>query len=236
MDKQLYTIEWGPPRAFYFEPYGLEPLDVYEYKISTLPEEVAEEAERIRLANGGLWLDDLLERGVTRVDWRQYPTEILGSGAVTTPVFDALNQLTEGRISSNSQIGISFAGFDGYTTYQLLSHSEAERDPLYHCADLSRTPELADSRDMAESRRRTTTLWREGTSITVWLPRSLLERPQAMYIGALHGSQLFVNQEFVDAWRETDVSRRLREHPWEIDLHFVPYTLREHRYEFFDDQ
>lgn len=57
-----------------------------------------------------------------------------------------------------------------------------------------------------------------------------------MYIGALNSSQLFVNQKFVDAWRETDVSQRLREHPWDFDLHFVPFKIGGHEYEFFDDE
>lgn len=79
-------------------------------------------------------------------------------------------------------------------------------------------------------------LWEEGTSITVWLPRSLLERPQAMHIGALR-SGLFFNQKFVEAWRETDVSRRLREEPWEFDIHFEPFKIMYgHKYDFFDDK
>ena len=236
MTELLYRIEWGPPQVHYFDPDVEEPPDLYPFQVSSLPDDVAAEAEQSRLGGSPFAINDLIDRGITKVDWRQYPTEILEHQAATAEIFDSLTRLTEGRIFARSKIDIRFAGsIDGYTTYHLVSHTEFEQDPLYHSADLSRTPELADASDLYEVYSRLDSLEREGGSLTVWLPKSLLAQPRAMCLGALHQSHLFVNEKFLHAWRETAVSQRLRGHPWEFDLHFEPFALRGHDYKFFDD-
>ena len=236
MTELLYRIEWGPPQVHYFDPDIEEPPDLYPFQVSSLPDDVAAEAEQSRLGGSPFAINDLIDRGISKVNWRQYPTEILEHQAATTEIFDSLTRLTEGRIFARSKIDIRFAGsIDGYTTYHLVSHTEPEQDPFYNSTDLARTPHLADASDMSEVSRRKRTLWRERTSITLWLPKSLLEQPQSMCIGALDRSHVLVNEQFVRAWRATDVSQRLREHPWEFDLHFDPLTLPGHDYKFFDD-
>jgi len=232
MDETLYKIEFGPPQTYYVDVENAQ-QDIYPFLLSDLPEKLAEEAERDRLDRRPWGIQTLIERGVNRVAWRQYATELLGSGLVSQRVADTYIPLTNGRISIDKSIEISSPG-GNYLPYCWLSYAGAEEDPYFESVDVSRTPELAGCEDWRAISRRLREVARAGTSVPVWLPSRILEQPQLVNIGGFQ-ARCVANELFVESWRNTEVSQTLREHPWEYDLHFEPIKMGGHHLRFFDE-
>jgi len=158
--EQLYTIEYEPPRAIYIDVEEAQ-QELYPFLLSSLPAEMAAEAEASRLGRMPWGIrEHLIPRGVNRVDWRQYPRKILQVQLVTVDIAEALLPLTNGRMYRGDAIEVSFAG-NGYREYVYLQSAPRDEDPFFHCVDVSRTPELSDCEDWRAVSRRLRTLSRD---------------------------------------------------------------------------
>ncbi len=215
-----YGEPWFRPLPEEYDSY--DPPDPPQFLLGNLPADVRDRV----LAEGqhGDTVKMLAESGVDRLEWRQ-PLLHLEPDLLSDDVFQTLNEIAPGSFRSVAQIELFFRRWDEarlYHVFEPVLWPSLTKDADGRVAQ----PRVADGQPavlvdeceppVAEGERISNALSANMEMVLaypLWLARD--DRLLAPL------SVPAVTEGFVEAWRSTEISHRLREAHWEHDIEFT---------------